>query len=121
MGEQPSLRASYRETPFEYWLSRGEDVLAVFETTTEPKCRFALHIENKLATGNFTQLQPELYAARAAAWSGKPKYQNYESWETVLVAPRSFYERFRNDASKFNRFIAHEELADFIDEFGTQT
>jgi len=36
MGEQPSLRASYRETPSEYWLSRGEDVLAVFEFGRSP-------------------------------------------------------------------------------------
>jgi chorismate lyase/3-hydroxybenzoate synthase len=36
MSEQSSLRASYRETPFENWLSRREDVLAVFEFGRSP-------------------------------------------------------------------------------------
>lgn len=82
------------------------------------KRRIALHIENKLVSGSFTHLQPELYAARAAAWKGNPKYESYEDWETVLVAPQSFYERYAKDAGKFGRFISHEELANFIPEFG---
>jgi chorismate lyase/3-hydroxybenzoate synthase len=36
MSGQPSLRASYRETPFETWLNRAEDVLAVFEFGRSP-------------------------------------------------------------------------------------
>lgn len=92
------------------------DVLVVFETSR--KRRVALHIENKLESGRFTHLQPELYSARAAAWKESPKYENYEDWETVLVAPQSFYERHSEDARKFGSFISHEELATFIPEFG---
>ena len=91
------------------------DVLVVFETNQ--KRRVALHIENKLESGRFTHLQPELYAARADAWKGNPKYEAYEDWETVLVAPQSFYERHSKDAHKFGRFISHEEIATFIPEF----
>jgi hypothetical protein len=95
------------------------DVLAVFETSS--RRRVALHIENKLAGGKFTEYQPELYAARAAAWTGHPKYENYEDWETILMAPCSFHERFPAECSKFDRFVAHEELAAFIEEFGPQS
>jgi chorismate lyase/3-hydroxybenzoate synthase len=36
MSAQSSLRASYREAPFENWLSRSQDVLAVFEFGRSP-------------------------------------------------------------------------------------
>lgn len=91
------------------------DVLVVFETSS--KRRIALHIENKLGSGCFTRLQPEVYAARAEPWKGDQKYQSYEDYETVLVAPQSFYERNSKEAEKFGRFISHEELARFIPEF----
>ena len=90
------------------------DVLVVFEVS--PTRRIALHIENKLKA-RFTYLQPEFYAARAEAWKCNPKYENYEDWETVLVAPQYFYDRHSKDAAKFGRFISHEELATFIPEF----
>ena len=41
------------------------DVLAVFENSS--KRRLGVHIENKLASGSFTQYQPEVCAARADA------------------------------------------------------
>ena len=88
----------------------------MFETQTHK--RIALHIENKLASGSFTPFQPEIYAARAAQWKGNPKYQSYEDWETVLIAPRSFYARYIDDAKKFGRFIAHEDIANYIPVFG---
>jgi hypothetical protein len=94
-------------------IKEGEtDVLVVFETQTHK--RIALHIENKLASGSFTPFQPEIYAARAAQWKGNPDYQSYEDWETVLIAPRSFYARYIDDAKKFGRFIAHEDIANYI-------
>jgi chorismate lyase/3-hydroxybenzoate synthase len=36
LNTHPSLRASYREAPFENWLSRSQDILAVFEFGRSP-------------------------------------------------------------------------------------
>ena len=91
------------------------DVLVVFET--DAKRRFALHIENKLASGKFTRFQPELYAARAASWVGNEKYGNYEDFETVLIAPIAFYERCGKEAKKFDRYVSHEDISAHIPTF----
>ena len=91
------------------------DLLMVLQS--QRRGRFALHIENKVSSGRFTDRQPELYRARAAVWAGDAKYGDYEEWETVLIAPLSFYERNRYEASKFNRFISHEDIAAHIPEF----
>ncbi len=91
------------------------DLLIVLQS--QRRGRFALHVENKRSSGRFTAQQPELYRARAAAWAGKAKYGDYEEWETVLVAPLSFYERNQYEARKFNRYISHEEIAAHIPEF----
>ena len=93
------------------------DVLAVFET--EDRRRLALHIENKLAGGSFTQLQPELYGARISQWKSRPKLGQYDDGTTVLVAPRAFYERNRVDADKFETYVSHEDIAERISVFGT--
>jgi hypothetical protein len=95
---------------------QGEtDVLVVL--SNDAGQRVGIHIENKLAGGTFTPYQPEVCAARADAWIGKTKYGNYHSWETVLVAPTSFYQRHQSDARKFKAFIAHEELAVKVPSF----
>lgn len=95
---------------------QGEtDVLVVFESPD--KRRLGVHIENKLASGTFTPFQPEVCAARADAWVGNPKYENYQEWETVLIAPRSFYQSHIADARKFVTFIAHEEISSHIPAF----
>ena len=85
------------------------DVLVVFDTRN--KRRVALHIENKLLSGRFTLLQPEFYSARADKWKFNPNYESYEDWETVLVAPRQFFERFKAESMKFGKRIAHEDIA----------
>ena len=54
------------------------DVRVVFKTDDER--RFALHIENKGASGSFTPHQVEDYPRRARAW-----VQDYLEWETVLA------------------------------------
>ena len=101
----------------EFVVKEGEtDVLVVFQTTSLKK--IALHIENKLLSGRFTPFQPELYQARAKKWQGNAKYGDYEDWETVLIAPQQFFERFSEDAAKFDRFISHEEIALHIPSFG---
>ena len=91
------------------------DVLVVFEA--EGNKRFALHIENKLGNGKFTLGQPRNYTVRAKHWAGNPKYGNYTEFETVLVAPKEFYERNIEEARIFDRFISHEEIASFIPIF----
>jgi len=93
------------------------DVLAVFATCDGR--RLALHIENKLAHGNFTPHQPELYRARKSQWRGRPKLGTYTDASTVLIAPIEFYERLRDCAAIFDSFISHEDIANYIPEFGT--
>lgn len=103
------LRSAVRE---------GEiDVLLIFAFPAEPERRLALHIENKLASGKFTEYQPELYSARAKLWLRNPKYGNYEDWDTLLLAPTSFHRRCAADAAKFGAFIPHEEVAEFVPLF----
>jgi hypothetical protein len=92
------------------------DVLLVFEGAGGKRAAF--HVENKRSSGSFTLHQPEGYAARAAHWIGKPRYGGYHEWETVLLAPRSFYERNLADARKFQTFIPYEAVAAFIPSFG---
>jgi hypothetical protein len=91
------------------------DVLVVFESSS--KRRLGMHIENKLASGSFTKYQPEVCAARADAWARNDAYGNYDSWETVLLAPMSFYQRCTAEARKFTSFIAHEDVAAHIPAF----
>jgi hypothetical protein len=91
------------------------DVLLVFEGAGGKRAGF--HVENKRSSGSFTPHQPEVYAARAAHWVGNPSYGGYDEWETVLLAPRSFYERNVADASKFQTFISYEDVAAFIPSF----
>ena len=97
---------------------QGEtDILVVFEDDSGK--RFALHIENKLAGGKFTNHQPEGYPKRAEKWVGREEYGNYTEWETILVAPVAFKERVSGQAANFGVYISHEEIAEYIPSFGT--
>ncbi len=97
---------------------QGEtDILVVFEDDSGK--RFALHIENKIAGGRFTNHQPEGYPKRAEKWVGQEKYGNYTEWQAILVAPVEFKERFSEQAAKFNVYISHEEIAEHVPSFGT--
>jgi len=91
------------------------DVLVVLKTSSGSNV--ALHIENKLADGHFQDMQPELYAVRARQWIGLSKYQGYEDFETILIAPQAFYDRNREDAEKFDVYVSHEDIAAYITEF----
>ena len=91
------------------------DILLVVERVDGKRIGF--HIENKLALGSFTPHQPEMYAVRAEAWRKNSDYGNYDEWETVLIAPQAFFEKFKSDARKFISFISHEELAKKISVF----
>jgi hypothetical protein len=92
------------------------DVLVVFEGPD--KRRLGIHIENKVSSGTFTPHQPEVCAARADCWAHNSKYGAYDEWETVLLAPKAFYERNLAEAKKYTTFIAHEEIAAHIPAFG---
>ena len=91
------------------------DILAVFDPCDGR--RLALHIENKLARGSFTDHQPELYRARKNQWKGRDKLGAYTDATTVLIAPKEFYERFRDRAAIFDSYISHEDIARYIPEF----
>ncbi|WP_153066737.1 hypothetical protein [Xanthomonas arboricola] len=78
---------------------------------------FGLHIENKVGTGKFTNLQPEMYAHRAAHWIGNPRYGGYTDFETVLLAPEVFRQRNTDQAALFDRFISHEAVGHYIPLF----
>jgi hypothetical protein len=91
------------------------DVLVVF--TRPNSTRFALHIENKLAGGSFTPQQPERYRSRACFWLGNPKYCSYSDFETVLIAPQTFFDDNPAEAKKFDRYISHEQIAAHLPSF----
>ncbi len=106
------------EQRYESIVREGEtDLLLVLKSRR--RGRFALHIENKLANGSFTPLQPEVYRARAAAWMGNKSYGDYEEWETILIAPTAFHARNSYGCSKFDRYIPHEDIAAHIPEFAS--
>jgi len=96
------------------------DVLFVFTFPTEHNRRLALHIENKLASGKFTKYQPEAYSERAKHWLHNPNYGNYDDWDTVLLAPTSFYTRCKVEAEKFGCFVSHEDVAEFVPLFRSE-
>ena len=91
------------------------DILVVFES--ESNKRVAIHIENKLANGKFTQYQPEFYSKRAEAWLNDEKFGNYTDFETVLVAPIEFYTNNFEASKYFDKFISYEEVAILLGGF----
>ena len=92
------------------------DVFLVFENGVGGE-RFALHVENKPTTGRFTKVQPESYGPRARYMAGEPKYLNYRQWETVLIAPKAFMDRYADEAAPFDRRIAYEAIAEHVPAF----
>ena len=96
------------------------DILIVMEDVDTGE-RFALHVENKLENGKFGRNQPELYHERAADWRRTPKWGDYDDYEVVLIAPSAFRDRNAEKAKLFHVFVAHEEVAGFVPEFGGTT
>src|SRR4051794_4054179 len=72
---------------------RETDIFLVFEIALNQ--RFALHIENKKNNGRFAEGQAEDYRVRARHMVGKPEYLNYENFETVLVCPTAFSDKYK--------------------------
>jgi hypothetical protein len=72
---------------------RETDIFMVFEVV-KTKYRFALHIENKKSLGKFLEGQAEGYNVRAIHMKNRPEYLSYQEFETILISPRSFRERY---------------------------
>lgn len=91
------------------------DILVVYQL--DNGTRVGLHIENKVGLGKFRPNQADFYAQRARAWAGVERYGNYSTWGTVLVAPEGFRARFPEESSKFDAFISHEDISQFVPRF----
>lgn len=91
------------------------DIIVVYEL--DDGTRVGLDIENKVGLGTFRPNQADFYAQRARAWGGVEKYGNYSRWGTVLVAPEAFHARFPEESAKFDAFISHEDIAQFVPLF----
>jgi hypothetical protein len=94
------------------------DIFIVCEVP-ETRKRFAVHFENKIANGSFTTDQAQSYDERAKYMMHKMHREKfgYTDYETVLISPESFREKYRRDADLFHRFISHEDIAEFVPEF----
>ena len=98
---------------------RETDIFMVFEIDGS-KQRFALHIENKKDNGSFAIGQAEAYKIRAQHMANKSEYLDYVDFETILVAPLSFKDRYPAPCELFDRFISYEEICKFVPEFGNE-
>lgn len=93
------------------------DVLAVFEGPGQR--RIGVHIENKLASGAFTEFQADLYAFRAEQWVGLERYGPYHEWCTVLLAPALFIQANASESRKFMVRLTHEQVAPMVPAYGS--
>lgn len=102
-----------------WWQGRKRDsetdILIVFESHFD-KSRFALHIENKVAA-DFQPDQPELYHTRGQDWIGLPKWGNYQSFKTLLIAPAAYLSTNTVQAKRFDGELSHEEISQFVIDF----
>jgi hypothetical protein len=98
-------------------ISRETDIFLVFEIVDSGK-RFALLIGNKKGNGRFKPGQAEAYKPRGASRLNDRSYLNYSDFETVLIAPTSVRLREREKLNLFGRYIAFEDIAAFVPEFG---
>jgi hypothetical protein len=96
------------------------DIFLVFEDAKTGK-RFSLHIENKIANSTFTPNQEASYAVRATYMLHYTKAAEFRctDFDTVLIAPHSFRNKYREQSDQFGCFIAHEDIAKFIPSFGS--
>lgn len=80
--------------------------------------RVALHIENKLKTSVWEPQQAINYRKRARA---RMRSYNYQDFQTVLMAPKAFIDAWSQEASQFDVWIYHEEVANFVPEFASSS
>jgi hypothetical protein len=88
----------------------------VFERT-DTKRRFALHVENKTATGRLTSTQAESYEVRARCMMNDKAYLNHTDFTTVLIAPRMFGRNNWAKCASFDCYIPYDKIAKFIPAF----
>ena len=96
------------------------DIFLAIEAV-DTKRRFALHIENKIATSTFRPNQGMQYAIRARYMLNNTKSALLKctDCDTVLIAPRSFQSRYREESGLFGCFISHEAIAKHIPAFNS--
>jgi hypothetical protein len=94
------------------------DIFLVFEVS-DTKKRFSLHVENKLSNSTFIPNQEASYAVRASYMLNYTKAAEFHctDYDTMLIAPHSFRNKYRDQSDLFGCFIAHEDIAKFIPEF----
>jgi len=93
------------------------DVFLVFERADSLE-RFALHVENKMGNGSFTQNQAESYAVRAKHMMRMhERLFGYIDFDTMLIAPQSFQERHKEQAELFGAYLSYEEIGHYIPDF----
>ncbi|WP_086774782.1 hypothetical protein [Vibrio coralliirubri] len=94
------------------------DILVVLEG--QDGGRVALHIENKLSDGHFTEYQAEMYSQRAKQWMNKEKFKSYTDFQTILIAPQFFYNNNIEKARLFDCYISHEDIGTYLAEFALE-
>jgi hypothetical protein len=76
--------------------------------------RYAIHIENKPDHRKWEVDQALNYRLRAADRMAKWRYVDFV---LVLLAPKSFVERWPEEANGFDRKVLYEDVCRFIPEF----
>lgn len=96
---------------------RETDIFMVFEVESV-NSRFALHIENKKDNYRFNDGQAHSYRPRALYMMNDSRFLSYSDFETILLAPTSFRNRYRKDVELFDVFLAYEDVSLFLPSFG---
>lgn len=127
--EQVAARTVLPERWWRHWWwrvtplakDRETDVFLAFKDD-DTGLRFVLHIENKVGAA-FTPGQPESYAQKAAwvaDYETRKQRMPHTDWQNVLIAPAAYRSLRAADCDLFDVFISHEEIAEFLPEFGGQ-
>jgi hypothetical protein len=119
--------AEYMIRPRRYWWrhwwcggipecgQKETDIFLVFDV--RDGFRFALHVENKIEKSRFQPLQAECYVKRARFMMNNFEYLNYSDFDTLLISPRSFKEKYSDKCALFGCHILHEDIAAFVPAF----
>jgi hypothetical protein len=97
--------------------TRSETGIFIVFERTDTKRRFALHIENKTATGRLTEMQAESYERRARFMMHQKGYLNHADFTTVLIAPRMFGRNNWAKCASFDCYFPYDRIAKFIPAF----
>lgn len=77
--------------------------------------RFAIHVEAKV-DAVFSPFQPQDYAARGRQMATDPRLL-YSDFDTVIIAPRLYLERYPVECGHFGSAISFEDIAAHIPAF----